>query len=122
MMMLATQDSLKESWNEGVTYEEVDKLFDSVEPAFRIVTKVGHKHRYGELIRDTILRHKIRASKVNLNLYPLSYLSPILLRFPKYNVLRYAMLRTYEKTEATSRRGLGGVEAGGAHQVGASGK
>eukprot|EP00963_Diacronema_lutheri_P006437 scaffold561_cov380-Pavlova_lutheri.AAC.3 len=32
------------------------------------------------------------------------------------------MLRTYEKTEATSRRGLGGVEAGGAHQVGASGK
>eukprot|EP00963_Diacronema_lutheri_P005779 scaffold460_cov391-Pavlova_lutheri.AAC.2 len=26
------------------------------------------------------------------------------------------MLRTYEKTEATLRRGLGGVEAGGAHQ------
>eukprot|EP00963_Diacronema_lutheri_P006386 scaffold545_cov372-Pavlova_lutheri.AAC.7 len=37
-------------------------------------------------------------------------------------VLRYAMLKTYEKTEAASRRGLGGVEAGGAHQVGASGK
>eukprot|EP00963_Diacronema_lutheri_P006446 scaffold561_cov380-Pavlova_lutheri.AAC.12 len=38
------------------------------------------------------------------------------------SLLRYAMLRTYEKTEAASRRGLGGVKAGGAHQVGASGK